>query len=92
MLGLPSPLLATDVAGTISMPRYAYVLSFAGTERSVTEVCAECLELLTQMADQFPNDQENRSQEQALPRKGTSDLRVNDYALVRGGCGPLTGR
>jgi hypothetical protein len=56
MFASPSPLLATNVAGTMPMPRYVYV--FAETERPVTEVCAECLEFLTQMVDEFGADQE----------------------------------
>jgi hypothetical protein len=54
MLGSPGPLLGIDAGGTIYMPQYVYV--FAGTASPVTEVCGECLELLTQMVDQFRAD------------------------------------
>jgi len=54
MFGSPGVLLGIDAGGTIFIPQFVYV--FAGTDRPVTELCAECVELLTEMVDQFRAD------------------------------------
>jgi hypothetical protein len=51
VMGSPGLLIGSDTAATIHMPQY--VFNIAGTERPVTEVCAEYLELLRQMVAQY---------------------------------------
>jgi hypothetical protein len=52
--GSPSPLLGVDLSATISKPDY--VFDVCGTERPVTEACAEYLATLEQMVAQFEAD------------------------------------
>jgi hypothetical protein len=49
--GSPMPLIGSDTRTTIRIPQY--VFNIGGTERPVTEVCAEYLALLVQMVDQY---------------------------------------
>jgi hypothetical protein len=51
VMGSPGLLIGSDTAATIHMQQY--VFNIAGTERPVTEVCAEYLELLRQMVAQY---------------------------------------
>jgi hypothetical protein len=50
-MGSPVPLIGSDTRTTIRIPQY--VFNIGGTERPVTEVCAEYLALLVQMVDQY---------------------------------------
>jgi hypothetical protein len=52
--GSPSPLMGVDLGATISKPRY--VFDKCGTERPVTEVCAEYLTVLEQMVVKYKAD------------------------------------
>jgi hypothetical protein len=49
--GSPSPLMGVDLRATISKPQYVFDVS--GTERPVTEMCAEYLTVLEQMVAKF---------------------------------------
>ena len=51
VMGCPSPLLGADTGATISMPQYVFDIN--GVKRLVTEVCAEYLSLLDQMAADY---------------------------------------
>jgi hypothetical protein len=52
--GSPSPLMGVDLGATISKPQYVFDVS--GTERPVTEMCAEYLMLLEQMVAKYKAD------------------------------------
>ena len=49
--GSPGPLLEVDLGATIYVPQYFFDID--GTERPVTEVCAEYLMMLEQMVAQY---------------------------------------
>jgi hypothetical protein len=56
VFGSPAPLIAgTDAGAILSVPRYVYTID--GTERPVTEVCAEGLEALKQMVTEYKGSQ-----------------------------------
>ena len=55
--GSPSPLLEVDLSTTIS--KTDYVFDVCGTERPVTEACAEYLMVLEQMVAKFEADTSN---------------------------------
>jgi hypothetical protein len=53
-MGSPSPLMGDDLGATISKPQYVFDVD--GTERPVTEVCAEYLTVLEQMVAKYKAD------------------------------------
>ena len=57
VFGSPSPLLEVDLSTTIS--KTDYVFDVCGTERPVTEACAEYLTVLEQMVAKFEADTSN---------------------------------
>jgi hypothetical protein len=54
VMGSPSPLMGDDHGATISKPQYVFDVD--GTERPVTEVCAEYLTVLEQMVAKYKAD------------------------------------
>ena len=57
VMGSPSVLIGADTAATISTPQYFFNID--GEKRLVTEVCAEYLSLLEQMAADYKTDTPN---------------------------------